>query len=78
MIALDAQERQQTLDRAVYAPRVGVGALVHWSGFLFGCVIPKRSPEANAYRNPLPNWPVRLTSDGTQLFVCFTVVTLRV
>jgi hypothetical protein len=55
MIALDAQERQQTLDRAVYAPRVGVGALVHWSGFLFGCVIPKRSPEAYVYSNPPPN-----------------------
>ena len=38
MVTLDAQERSQALGRAVHAAGVGLGALVHRAGFLFGYV----------------------------------------
>jgi hypothetical protein len=42
--ALDTHERGQVLGRAVH-----VDALVHWAGFLFRCVIPKRSSQRQMF-----------------------------
>ena len=59
------QERGQELGRAVH-----VGALVHWAGFLFRCVISKHSPQRQMFILTLSN--PRTVLLGRALLLCST------